>query len=103
MFLNKFLFQKLGTFTWEFIVISRSYTTTDPNERNFVIAILPDTRLITEPRALLQLAFCLVNLLGILAPYPQAHLLIGEIVRSDVFLENQVKEIDSKTILQRNP
>ena len=91
MLVNEFLFQKLETFAWEFIEISLFYTTTNRNERKFVIAILPDTRSIPEPRALLQLVFYLVNLQGIVAPYPRAHLLIVEIVTCDVFLESQEK------------
>ena len=54
------------------------------NERKFVTAILQDMRSIMEPRALLQLAFYLINLQGIVALYPQAHLLIVEIVTCDI-------------------
>ena len=59
---------------------------------NFVIADLPDMRLITEPRALLQLAFYLVCLQGIVAPYPRAHLLIVEIVMSCVSSTSSKKD-----------
>ena len=78
------------------------YAKTNPNEKKFVIAILPDARSITE-RALLQLAFYLVNLQGIVAPYPRAYLLIVEIVTCLAFLQSQVKNIDSESVLQSNP
>ena len=73
------------------------YTKTNPNNRKFFIAILSDVRSITE-RALLQLALYLVNLQGIVAPYPQAHLLIVEIVKCDAFLQSEVKKIDNKSV-----
>ena len=69
MFVNEFLVQKLERFAWEFLEISPFYTTTNRNERKFVIAILPDTRSISEPRALLQSVFHLVKLQGTVAPY----------------------------------
>ena len=99
MLLNEFIFQKLEIFAWEFIVISLFYTTINPNERQFIVATLPDTRLITEPRALLHLAFYLVNLKGIVAPCPRARLLIVEIVMCVAFLERQIKGIHSKSVL----
>ena len=60
-------------------MISLFYITTNRKKIKFVIAALPDTRSIREPRALLQIAFYLVNLQDIVGPYPRAHLLIVEI------------------------
>ena len=62
-------------------------------KRKVVTEILLDARSITAQGALLQLAFYLVNLQGIVAPYPRANLLIVEIVTFDVFLESQEKKM----------
>ena len=84
-------------------MISLFYSTINPNERQFIVAILPDTGLITEPKALLHLAFYLVNLQGIVAPYPRARLLIVEIVMCVAFLERQIKGLIVRVYLEVIP
>ena len=70
MLVNEFLFQKLETFAQGLIVISLLYKITNRNEGKFAVASLPDTKSISELTALLQTALHLVNLHGIVAPYP---------------------------------
>ena len=96
---NEFFFKKLETFAWEIIVTSLFCTIANLNKRKFIIAIVPDTRSIREPRAFLQLAFYLVNFQGFVAPYPRAHLPVAELITYDILLESQAKKIDSKSVL----
>ena len=74
-------------------MISLFNTTTKQNERKLVVANLPVTRSIMEPRAVLQLVFYLVNLKGIVALYPWVHLVTVEIVTCDVLFESQEKKM----------
>ena len=60
---NVYHIQKVMRIACAFIVISLLYTLMCSDEKKFVISILPDERLSTGPRALLQCAFDLVNLL----------------------------------------
>ena len=68
--MNEFLFKQLDKFDFTFIEISLFYSTINRNVKKFAISVLPDTRSITEPGALLHWAHCMVNLLGIAAWYP---------------------------------
>ena len=72
---NEYLIQKVKRIACAFIAISLFYTIIDSDER-FVMSSLPDTRLSTGPRALLQQD--LVNLLGIAARCPYVYLLVVE-------------------------
>ena len=53
-----------------FIEISMFHAIMERDERKFFISILPDTKLSTGQRALLQYAFDLVNLQGFAARCP---------------------------------
>ena len=57
----------------------------------------PDTRSITGPRALVQQAFYLENLLGIAGRYPRVHLQIVEVITCDMFLGSHEKDHMKKT------
>ena len=54
MLVNEFLFKKPDKFHFTFIEISLFYSTINRNVKQFIISVLPDTRSITGPGALLH-------------------------------------------------
>ena len=74
---NEYLIQKEKRIACAFIENSLFYTRIHTDEREFVISILPNAKLSTGPRALLQFAFDLVNLLGHCSSVPLRPLTSG--------------------------
>lgn len=58
------LFKKPGKFAFAFIEVSLCYSATNKIVKRFAISVLPNTRSVTGPEALLHGAHCMVNLFG---------------------------------------
>ena len=63
------LFKKPGKVAFGFIEVSLCYSATNRIVKRFAISVLPNTRSVTGPEALLHGAHCMVNLLSIAVRY----------------------------------
>jgi len=64
------LFKKPGKFAFAFIEVSLCYSATNRIVKRFTISVLPNTRSVAGPEALLHGTHCMVNLLGTAVQYP---------------------------------
>ena len=64
MLVNEFLFKKWEKLDFAFIDSSPVLFSNKPKCKEFVISVLPDTRSITGPWALLLCTLCMVDLLA---------------------------------------